>query len=380
MQNPNFNFTILSKDRTSAARAGILHTPHGDVPTPIFMPVGTLANVKTLSPADLSDAHAHIVLGNTYHLRQHPGVDIVSEAGGLSKFMGWAGPTLTDSGGFQVFSLSNTRKVTEEGVEFRSVYDGSLVNFTPETVLGFEQAIGADMIVALDECPPFPAEYNDVERAVELTARWADRFMKAWRQSNSERDSYQAAFLVVQGGVYSDLRKRSVEQMATLDPPGFCIGGVSVGEPQEEMIKAASICCDVLPDEKPRHLLGVGTPHDILAGIEAGVDMFDCVMPTRNGRNCQVFTSQGVVNLRNSRWSRDQNSLDEQCTCYTCRTFSLSYLHHLAVTGEILGMRLLSLHNITFYLSLVKAARCAILSSNYNSWRRKIELDWETGT
>lgn len=344
------------------------------------MPVGTLANVKTLSPAELSEAQAHIVLGNTYHLRQHPGVDIVQEAGGLSKFMGWAGPTLTDSGGFQVFSLSNTRKVTEEGVEFRSVYDGSLVNFTPETVLGFEQAIGADIIVALDECPAFPAEYNDVERAVELTARWADRFMKAWRQSNSERESYQAAFLVVQGGIYSDLRKRSVEQMAALDPPGFCIGGVSVGEPQEEMIKAASICCEVLPDEKPRHLLGVGTPHDILAGIEAGVDMFDCVMPTRNGRNCQVFTSHGVVNLRNSKWSMDQNSLDEFCTCYTCRTFSLSYLHHLAITGEILGMRLFSLHNITFYLSLVRSARNAILSGNYNLWRRKIELEWEIGT
>jgi len=358
----------------------VIHTPHGDVPTPIFMPVGTLANVKTLSPAELSEAKAHIVLGNTYHLRQHPGVDIVEEAGGLSKFMGWEGPTLTDSGGFQVFSLSNTRRVTEDGVEFRSVYDGSLVNFTPETVLDFQQAIGADIIVALDECPPYPAEYDDVERAVELTTRWAERFMSAWQGSNDNRGRYQAAFLVVQGGVYSELRKRSVEQLVALDPPGFCIGGVSVGEPQEEMIKAASICCEELPVDKPRHLLGVGTPHDILAGIEAGVDMFDCVMPTRNGRNCQVFTSQGVVNLRNSKWAHNQDTLDENCRCYTCRTFSLSYLHHLAITGELLGMRLFSLHNITFYLSLIKAARSSILTGDYDLWRKKTENDWAAGT
>lgn len=343
------------------------------------MPVGTLANVKTLSPAELSEAKAHIVLGNTYHLRQHPGVEIVEEAGGLSKFMGWKGPTLTDSGGFQVFSLSNTRKVTEDGVEFRSVYDGSLVNFTPESVLGFQQGIGADIIVALDECPPYPAEFNDVERAVDLTARWAERFITAWKTTRDNRDRYQAAFLVVQGGVYPELRRRSVAQMAELDPPGFCIGGVSVGEPHEEMYKAATVCCEELPDEKPRHLLGVGTPHDILAGIEAGVDMFDCVMPTRNGRNGQVFTSHGVVNLRNSQWAHDQNHLDDNCSCYACQTFSLSYLHHLAVTGELLGMRLLSLHNITFYLSLVTAARNSILSGCYDSWRKKTELEWAMG-
>jgi len=376
----NFKFNITHQDPSCSARAGILYTPHGEVPTPAFMPVGTLAAVKTLSPAELNDAGAAIVLGNTYHLHQQPGVDIVAQSGGLARFMGWNGPTLTDSGGFQVFSLSGTRKVTENGVEFRSIYDGSLMSLTPEITLELQQTIGADIIVALDECPPYPSEYNEVERSMELTARWAKRFMTSWKNSEEKAPFFQAPFLVVQGGVYDDLRRSSALQMTELEPFGFGIGGVSVGEPHEEMLRAAEVCCATLPLEKPRHLLGVGTPRDILAGIETGVDMFDCVIPTRNGRNGQAFTSHGVVNMRNARWARDQNPLDASCTCYACQTFSRAYLHHLIAAGEILGLRMLSLHNVAYYLHLVREARNAVLIGNYRSWQRVIEQQWEKMT
>lgn len=376
MTSENNIFKILAHDRATAARAGLLHTAHGDIWTPEFIPVATKGNVKTLTPAELKSAGAQIVLGNTYHLFQQPGLDAIVPAGGLAEFMSWHGPTLTDSGGFQVFSLSKTRNLSEKGVIFRSVYDGTLLELTPESVLYMQRKIGADLIYALDECPPFPSEHDDVERAVHLTHRWAERFMNEWRQSEGESDWSQAAILVVQGGVFDDLRKVSVEQLSELSPSGFAIGGLSVGEPRAEMLRITSLCCEWLPDDKIRHLMGVGTPKDLLAAIEVGVDLFDCVIPTRNGRNGQAFTSRGIINIRNTAYRLDRKRLDPSCECYTCRTFSRSYLHHLFMTGEILGMRLLSLHNITYYLQLMHEARRAIIDSKFTSWKLNTEAGW----
>lgn len=343
------------------------------------MPVGTLAAVKTLSPEELKTAGVSILLGNTYHLQQRPGVDIVAQNEGLARFMGWNGPTLTDSGGFQVFSLSATRKVSEEGVEFRSVYDGSLMKLTPEITLGLQKSIGADIVVALDECPPYPSEHDEVDRATELTTRWAERFMTAWRNDESRERHNQAPFVVVQGGVFEDLRRKSVSQLKDLGSFGFGIGGVSVGEPQTDMLRVAELCCSQLPAEKPRHLLGVGSPQDILGAVAAGVDMFDCVMPTRNGRNGQAFTSRGTVNMRNATHRTDQSPLDEECSCYACTNFTRSYLHHLFETGEILGLRMLSLHNITYYIKLVNSAKKAIKENSYTAWSIEINDGWRSG-
>ncbi len=370
-------FRILDSDPGSAARAGLIKTAHGDIQTPEFIPVGTVATVKTLSPEELRFAGAQVLLGNTYHLLQQPGVDVIVAGGGLAKFMGWDGPTMTDSGGFQVFSLSSTRKVDEDGVSFKSVYDGTMLTLTPESVLQIQHKIGADFIYALDECSPYPAERSEVERATSLTSRWAARFIEEWKRTDGEPNDLQAAVLVVQGGVYDDLRRQSVEQLAELSPTGFAIGGLSVGEPQEEMIRITKLCCEWLPDDKPRHLMGVGKPSDILAAIEAGVDLFDCVLPTRNGRNGQAFTSHGIVNITNARYRLDQKPLDTLCDCYVCRTFSRSYLHHLTTAGEILGLRLLSLHNITYYLRLMSEARKVIIEGRFNKWRNETETGWE---
>ena len=337
-----------------------------------------MASVKTLSPRELKDANAKLLLGNTYHLSQHPGVETVKQAGGLAAFMGWDGPTFTDSGGFQVFSLAPTRKITENGVEFRSVYDGSLINFTPQKVYELQRDIGADIIVALDECPPYPSTFGEVKRATELSNRWAVKFMEHWKTGNSEVKHYQAAYPVIQGGVYEELRQQASEFISSLDPPGFCIGGVSVGEPKEDMLNVVALCCNQLPTEKPRHILGVGTPEDILAAIEVGADTFDCVIPTRNGRNGQVFTSKGVINLRNSQLKNEFEVLDPFCGCYTCKSFSRSYLHHLTMAHEILGMRLLSLHNITYFVKLVEAARNAIISNDYTGWKRNTIAEWQS--
>ena len=369
-------FTILAKDSKSSARTGLLRTGHGDIHTPEFIPVGTSASVKTLSPQDLKDAGAQVVLGNTYHLFQKPGVDVLRAGGRLSRFMGWRGPTVTDSGGFQVFSLSATRKVTEEGVEFRSVYDGKLLQLTPESVCEIERDIGADFIYALDECPPYPSEREEVERATALTTRWAERFIREWKATSERCAWFQAAVLVVQGGIYKDLRRRSVEELAVFGPDGFAIGGLSVGEPHSEMVRITADCCERLPEDKPRHLMGVGTPSDMLACIELGVDLFDCVIPTRNGRNGQAFTSHGVVNIRNLRYKLDQEPLDPDCQCYACQTFTRSYLHHLFHSGEILGLRLLSLHNVNYYLKLMSGARCAISEHKYGEWKLAVENGW----
>jgi len=374
---PRFTFDIVARDPDCEARAGVISTPHGEVETPVFMPVGTVGSVKTLTPAELTAAGASLILGNTYHLRQQPGVDIIAEMGGLAAFMKWDGPTFTDSGGFQVFSLGDTRVVREDGVEFRSVYDGRRLEFTPEGTLQLQRGIGADFIVALDVCPPYPSTSDDVARAVDLTTRWAKQFIAAWREG-SER--LQAPFLVVQGGTYEHLRHRSVEGLLPLDPFGFGIGGLSVGEPTDGMLETTRLCCRLLPESKPRHLMGVGMPSDMLGAVAAGVDMFDCVLPTRNGRNGQAFTSTGVVNLRNAHHRRDRLPLDENCECYTCRTFTRAYLHHLTLAGELLGMRLLSLHNITYYLKLMRDARTAIIKGRFREWSRSVRWGWRSDT
>jgi queuine tRNA-ribosyltransferase len=373
-------FQILFRDGQTAARGGLISTPHGEVLTPGFIPVGTLASVKTLSPLELRSAGAQVVLGNTYHLMQQPGADVIKVGGGLGKFMGWHGPTVTDSGGFQIFSLSATRKVSEAGVVFNSVYDGSMLTLTPESALEIQSRIGADMIYALDECAPYPVEYADVQRATALTTRWAERFMAAWQKHGNSSGHFPAMVLVVQGGVCDDLRRQSIAELAALEPAAFGIGGLSVGEPYEEMLQMTKLCCEQLPDEKPRHLLGVGTPADMLAAIEAGVDLFDCVLPTRNGRNGQAFTSAGNVNIRNAEHRLSQDCLDPMCACYTCCNFTRSYLHHLTLAGEILGLRLLSLHNITYYLNLMRSAREAINKGTFKTWKGKLEDGWTVGS
>ena len=305
---------------------------------------------------------------------------MLEENGRLGKFMGWDGPTLTDSGGFQVFSLSPTRKLTEEGVSFRSVYDGSLLQLTPESALSIQRSIGADIIYALDECAPHPSTYDETKRAAALTTRWAKRFLDSWRDTQNNCDWFQAPFLVIQGGMYESLRRASAEQLAELNPSGFGIGGLSVGEPREVMREMTELSCSVLPDEKPRHLMGVGTPFDLLDGIAAGVDMFDCVLPTRNGRNGQAFCSAGSLNLRNAKYRRDRKQLDAECDCYCCKNFTRSYLHHLTAAGELLGMRLLSLHNLTYYHQLMKGARDAIADGRLIEYSNLVRAKSEMNT
>ncbi|MFC2150036.1 tRNA guanosine(34) transglycosylase Tgt [Calditrichota bacterium] len=370
-----FSFSLTANDANSSARAGVLQTPHGIVATPQFIPVGTLATVKGLEPQDLHMAGASIVLANTYHLMQRPGIEVLEAAGGLGRFMGWDKATLTDSGGFQVFSLADTRKVTDDGVEFRSVYDGNLIHMTPESVYQLQRSIGADIIYALDECPPYPCEHRDVASAVERTTGWADRFLKAWKVGNDNGER-QAPVLVIQGGVFEDLRRRSVEELAGLEPAGFAIGGLSVGEPRNAMLEMAQLCSGMLPAEHPRHLMGVGTPEDILNAVGAGIDLFDCVLPTRNGRNGQAFTSSGVQNLRNAQYRQSQLPLDDQCTCYACSNFTVAYLHHLIATGEILGLRLVSLHNIHYYLQLMAGVRKHIQQGDFGNWSIQIREQW----
>jgi len=359
-----------------AARAGILTTPHGIVRTPAFLPVGTVASVKGLGPDELRAAGVEMVLGNTYHLHHRPGEELVASMGGLAAFMGWNGPTLTDSGGFQVFSLSETRKIDEAGVAFRSVYDGRLVHLTPERAGDIQRALGADLIYALDECPPYPASRDEVDRATALTTRWAERFLSHLRQTSDKR-SQQGLTVVIQGGLFDDLRVRSLEELALLDPDTFAIGGVSVGEPPQEMYRVAEICCSRLPSDRVRHLLGVGTPEDLLTCIGFGVDLFDCVLPTRNGRNGETFTSSGRIDLRLARFRSDQGPLDPICGCPACRNFSRAYLHHLTTAGELLGMRLLSLHNIAYYEHLMQQAQAAIVKGEFGQWKKTLVAGWK---
>ena len=359
-------FLVESRCSATAARAGVLETPHGPVETPVFMPVGTLAAVKGLLPAQLAEAGARVLLGNAYHLSQRPGSGVIAEMGGLHRFMGWEGPLLTDSGGYQVFSLAGLRRVDEDGVRFRSHVDGSEVILTPESCIRIQEELGADMIMQLDECVRYPVEKARAAEAMERSLRWAARCRRSRR-----RGTDQALFGIVQGSVYADLREESARRLSSLDFPGYAIGGLSVGEGPERMRETLACTTPHLPEERPRYLMGVGTPADLLDGIALGVDMFDCVLPTRNGRNGTAFTSCGRVRIRNRRHTRDPAPLDPACSCYTCRTFSRAYLRHLFNSNEMLGPILLSLHNIWYFLGVVAGARRAICEGRFAACRQE---------
>jgi queuine tRNA-ribosyltransferase len=364
-----FSFDLLSQDKNSHARAGMIHTSHGDIPTPVFAPVGTQATVKTLTPADLQELGATLILSNTYHLYLRPGPDLIADFGGLHRFMQWDGPILTDSGGFQVFSLEGLREIDEEGVTFRSHLDGSQHRFTPERVIAIQEKLGADIIMAFDECPaPDDYDYNVV--ALDRTHRWAARCRTA--QSRSD----QALYGIVQGGIFADLRARSAQFLTSLDFPGYGIGGLSVGETKAQMHEMLDVLHPILPQDKPRYLMGVGSPEDLFECVARGVDQFDCVLPTRIARNGSVFTHQGRVNLRNAQFSSDRQPIEPACRCYTCRTFSRAYLRHLIVAKETLALRLATLHNLHFMLELMRSIRGTILSGDFGSYKDRFLAEY----
>ena len=366
-------FQLTKTQAQSKARAGTITTDHGTIQTPIFMPVGTAGSVKAVTQQQLhSDIHAQIILGNTYHLYLRPGCTVLEAAGGLHGFNGWNKPILTDSGGYQVFSLAASRKISEQGVMFQSHIDGSKHLFTPEKVMDIERIIGADIIMAFDECPPYPSEYKYAKDSMELTHRWLDRCITQFTQTPDKYGYTQNLFPIVQGGTYKDLRKQSCQFIASKDAPGNAIGGLSVGEPMEMMYEFAALCCDELPENKPRYLMGVGTPWNILECIHLGIDMFDCVMPTRNGRNGMLFTTQGVINIKNLKWATDFSVVDDKLQNNASEYYSKAYLRHLFVSKEILGLQIASIHNLSFYLWLVKEARQQILNDNFVSWKNDI--------
>ena len=355
----------------SAARAARISTDHGEILTPIFMPVGTLGSVKAVSQQQLAmDVRAQIILGNTYHLYLRPGPEVLERAGGLHVFNGWDRPILTDSGGYQVFSLSGTRKIQEEGVIFQSHIDGSRHLFSPEKVMDIQRSIGGDIIMAFDECPPYPSEHVYVEKSMRLTHRWLDRCIARFEGTADKYGYTQNLFPIVQGGVFPDLRKASCDYIAGKDAAGNAIGGLSVGETEQEMYDICAACCESLPVARPRYLMGVGTPWNILECIGRGVDMFDCVLPTRNGRNAMLFTSKGVINIDNKKWELDFSVIDDGISCATSNFYSKAYLRHLLKSKEILGLTIASVHNLAFYLHLVGEARKHILAGDFDSWKR----------
>ena len=358
--NSTFNFTVEAKCQQTDARVGKFHTPHGIVHTPRFMPVGTLANVKTVTPAQLQDCQAEMVLANTYHLHLQPGEDIVAAAGGLHKFMNWQGPILTDSGGFQVFSLSEIRSISEEGVQFRSPRDGNMINLTPEKSMEIQNQLGADVIMAFDECAPYPATYEEIKLAGERTTRWLERCIKV-----HDRTDVQALFGIVQGGVYLDLRQKSARELIQFDLPGYAIGGVSVGEPPELIEKIVRAITPLLPPHKPRYLMGVGTYKEMAQAVAAGMDLFDCVIPTRLARHSVALVRGERWNLKNQKFKRDFTPLDTECPCYACQNFSRAYLSHLVRSQEILGYTLLSIHNITELIRFTQQMRQAIIDGTF---------------
>ena len=366
-------FQLLHTDEGSKARAGTITTDHGEIQTPIFMPVGTAGSVKAVTQQQLiSDVKAQIILGNTYHLYLRPGLEVLEKAGGLHQFNGWHKPILTDSGGYQVFSLAGTRKIKEEGCTFQSHIDGSKHLFTPEKVMDIQRTIGGDIIMAFDECPPGGSEYDYAKRSMEMTHRWLDR---CFHQFNSTGDKYgytQNLFPIVQGGTFKDLRKQSCEYIASKGATGNAIGGLSVGEPEPVMYEICEWCCDHLPPQKPRYLMGVGTPWNILECISMGIDMFDCVMPTRNGRNAMLFTTKGVINIDNKKWEHDFSPLDDGLDCEVSNYYSKAYLRHLMKSKEILGLTIASIHNLAFYLWLVGEARKHILAGDFRSWKKEM--------
>ena len=366
-------FKIEATAPDTAARAGEITTDHGKIPTPIFMPVGTVGSVKAVHFRELrDDIDAKIILGNTYHLYLRPGLDILRQAGGLHKFNGWDRPILTDSGGFQVFSLSSNRKLKEEGAYFRSHIDGSKHLFTPEGVVDIERVIGADIMMALDECPPGTSDYDYAKKSLGLTQRWLERGWKRYQETEGLYGYRQAYFPIVQGCVYPDLRRDAAKHVADLGADGNAIGGLAVGEPTEKMYEMIEIVNEILPEEKPRYLMGVGTPANILEAIDRGVDMMDCVMPTRNGRNGMLFTRNGIMNMRNKKWADDFSPLDEGGPTYVDEVYSKAYVRHLFVSNEILAMQIASIHNLGFYLWLVKEARKHIIAGDFKSWKTEM--------
>lgn len=367
-----FSFELEATDSETAARAGRWSTPHGDVETPAFMPVGTLATVKGLLPEQLKAAGAQMVLANTYHLALRPGSEIVRELGGLHGFMDWDGPILTDSGGFQVFSLANLRQLDDEKAVFRSHIDGSLLELSPEKAVQIQEDLGADCIMCLDECPPADDQISRIRAAVDRTTLWAARCRDAQRRDN------QALFGIVQGGINEEMRTRSAQALLPLDFPGYAVGGLSVGEAPPDMYRTLDFTVPQLPEQKPRYLMGVGRPEDILEAVCRGIDLFDCVMPTRNGRNAMAFTSQGPVRLRNARHQRDESALDPECDCTACTRYSRAYLRHLFVAREMLGPILLSLHNIAFYQKLVRNLRIAVNNGTVSEFRANQLARWQT--
>lgn len=367
------NFELQYTDPHSKARTGLITTDHGQIETPIFMPVGTVGSVKAVHFHELKeDIKAQIILGNTYHLFLRPGIEILEQAGGLHKFNGWDKPILTDSGGYQVFSLSANRKMHEEGVTFRSHIDGSKHLFTPEKVVDIQRTIGADIIMAFDECTPGTADYEYAKKSMQLTHRWLKRGLKQFDETNPKYGYSQTFFPIVQGCVYPELRKESARFIASQHREGYAIGGLAVGEPTDIMYEMIEIVNDILPEDKPRYLMGVGTPQNILEAIERGVDMFDCVMPTRNGRNGMLFTSQGIMNMRNEKWKNDFSPLDEYGTSYVDKFYSKAYLRHLFISKELLAMQIASIHNLAFYLWLVSEARNHIQAGDFSSWKKEM--------
>lgn len=366
-------FNLLHTDPNSSARAGSLETDHGVIETPIFMPVGTAGTVKGVHQRELSnDIKAQIILGNTYHLYLRPGLEVIQAAGGLHKFNGWERPILTDSGGYQIFSLSNQRKLSEEGATFKSHIDGSKHFFSPESVMDIQRIIGADIIMAFDECTPYPCDYQYAKQSLGLTHRWLERCFKQFNQTEPLYGYQQALFPIVQGSVYKDLRIESAEFVASQNSIGNAIGGLSVGEPAEEMYAMTEVVTAILPKEKPRYLMGVGTPVNILESIALGVDMFDCVMPTRNARHGLLFTQNGIINIKNEKWKNDFSVLDEHGTTYVDTSYTKAYLRHLLVCNELLAAQIASIHNLGFYLWLVQEARTKIISGEFASWKTKM--------
>lgn len=357
-------FELIKTCKQTGARLGVLHTPHGSFETPMFMPVGTLATVKTLSPEELKEMGAGIILSNTYHLWLRPGHEIVREAGGLHSFMNWDRGILTDSGGFQVFSLSDFRKIEEEGVYFRNHLNGDKLFLSPEKAIEIQNALGSDIIMAFDECPPYPATYEYMKQSVERTSRWAERCLKAHK-----RPDVQGLFGIVQGGEFEDLRRQSAQDLVSLDFPGYAVGGLSVGEPKEVMNRVLEFTTPLLPADKPRYLMGVGSPDSLIDGAIRGIDMFDCVLPTRIGRNGTVMTSQGRVVIKNAQYARDFSPLDPNCDCYTCRNYTRAYIRHLIKCDETFGIRLTSYHNVYFLIKLMEQVRQAIREDRLRDFR-----------
>jgi queuine tRNA-ribosyltransferase len=364
------HFNLIHTDSATQARAGEFHTDHGVIETPIFMPVGTAGTVKGVHQHELlNDIQADIILGNTYHLFLRPGLEVIEAAGGLHQFNGWEKPILTDSGGYQVYSLANSRKITEEGVKFQSHIDGSYHFFTPERAIDIQRTIGADIIMAFDECTPYPCDYRYAKRSMHMTHRWLKRCMDHMEATSPKYGYEQALFPIVQGSVYPDLRKLSAEAIASFDAIGNAIGGLSVGEPDEDLYEMTSVVTEILPVEKPRYLMGVGTPVNLLECISRGIDMFDCVMPSRNARHGMLFTRNGIINIKNKKWYKDFSPLDEEGTSYVDKVYSKAYLRHLIISKENLGIQIATIHNLAFYLTLMREARQHILAGDFKQWK-----------